>query len=53
MGVAPRIELPNLDVVQYYLDLGVKHFRIGDDMAILRRYWKENGEGLRKVVEGA
>jgi 2-keto-3-deoxy-L-rhamnonate aldolase RhmA len=53
MGVAPRIELPNLDVVQYYLDLGVKHFRIGDDMAILRRYWKENGEGLRKLVEGA
>jgi 4-hydroxy-2-oxoheptanedioate aldolase len=53
MGVAPRIELQSLDNVDYYLDMGVKHFRIGTDMAILQRFWQENGEGLRKLVEGA
>ena len=49
MGVAPRIELQNLDNVQYYLDLGVKHFRIGADMAVLRNYYQSNGEALRKL----
>lgn len=52
-GVAPRVELSNLDNVQYYLDMGVKHFRIGDDMPILRDFWKQNGEGLRKLVSGS
>jgi 2-keto-3-deoxy-L-rhamnonate aldolase RhmA len=50
MGVAPRIELQGLDNVEYYLDMGVRHFRIGTDMAILQRFWKENGEALRKRV---
>ena len=53
MGVAPRIELQSLDNAQAYLDMGVKHFRIGADMAVLRSYWQSNGEGLRKLVEGA
>lgn len=52
MGVAPRIELQNLDNIQYYLDMGVKHFRIGTDMAVLRNYWQSNGEKLRKLISG-
>ncbi|MBN1399934.1 MAG: 2,4-dihydroxyhept-2-ene-1,7-dioic acid aldolase [Anaerolineae bacterium] len=53
MGVPPRVELQNLDNVEYYLEMGVKHFRIGHDMAVLRDYWKTQGEGLRKLVESA
>ena len=53
MGVVPRIELQSLDNVQDYLDMGVKHFRIGADMAVLRNYWQSNGDGLRKLVSGA
>jgi 2-keto-3-deoxy-L-rhamnonate aldolase RhmA len=53
MGVPPRIELQNLDNVEYYLEMGVKHFRIGHDLAILRAYWKSQGEGLRKLIEKA
>ena len=53
MGVAPRIELQNLDNVEYYLEMGVKHFRIGHDMAVLRDYWRTQGEGLRKLIEKA
>lgn len=52
MGVPPRIELQNLDNIQYYLEMGVRHFRIGHDMAILRDYWKRNGEALRKLMAG-
>ncbi|MBC7235749.1 MAG: 2,4-dihydroxyhept-2-ene-1,7-dioic acid aldolase [Chloroflexi bacterium] len=50
MGVQPRVELNNLEGVEYYLDLGVKHFRIGTDMGILRAFWKQNGEALRKML---
>jgi 2-keto-3-deoxy-L-rhamnonate aldolase RhmA len=50
MGVAPRIELQSLDNLEYYLDMGVRHFRIGTDMAILQRFWQENGDALRKRV---
>ena len=53
MGVAPRVELQSLDNVDYYLEMGVKHFRIGHDMAILRDYWKRSGEGLREIVSKA
>ena len=52
-GVAPRIELQSLDNVEYYLEMGVKHFRIGHDMAILGAFWKKNGETLRKLVSEA
>lgn len=50
MGVPPRVELNNLDQAQYYLDLGVRHFCIGTDIAILYDWWKTNGERLRKVL---
>ena len=30
--------------------MGVKHFRIGDDLAILKSYWEQNGKGLRAMV---
>jgi len=49
-GVAPRIELRNIESAKEYMEMGVKHFRIGDDMAILRAYWEQNGKGLRDMV---
>jgi 4-hydroxy-2-oxoheptanedioate aldolase len=52
MGIPPRAEINSPDDAKYYLDLGVRHFCIGTDIAILFQWWKENGEGLRKVVEG-
>jgi len=50
-GVTPRIELESLDNVQYYFNLGVKHFRIGTDVGILRRFWRENGARLREMLK--
>lgn len=54
-GVAPRIELESLDgagtsAVEYYRGLGVKHFRIGTDVGILRRFWRENGARLQEML---
>ena len=49
-GIAPRIELGNLNGVEYYLDLGVRHFRIGNDWSILRSFWQENGSKLKDML---
>ena len=53
MGVAPRAEIQSPDQAKEYLDMGVRHFSIGTDVAILFNYWKENGDKLRKALEGA
>jgi 4-hydroxy-2-oxoheptanedioate aldolase len=52
MGVQPRAEINSPDEARYYLDLGVRHFCIGTDISILFQWLKENGEGLRKAIEG-
>jgi 2-keto-3-deoxy-L-rhamnonate aldolase RhmA len=50
MGVQPRIELGSAEGVEYYLDLGVKHFRVGTDMGILSSFWKSQGDKLREML---
>ena len=50
MGVPPRVELNSLDQAPYYLDMGVRHFCIGTDIAILYEWWKTNGERARKLL---
>lgn len=52
-GIQPRAEIGSPDQAKYYLDLGVRHFCIGTDISVLFQWWKENGDGLRKAVEGA
>ena len=53
LGVQPRAEIGSPDEAKYYQDLGVRHFCIGTDISVLFQWWKENGEALRKVVEGS
>ena len=50
MGVHPRAEIGSPEEAKYYLDLGVKHFCIGTDIAILFGWWKDNGEKLRSLI---
>ena len=52
MGVPPRAEIGSPDQARAYLDMGVRHFSIGTDISILYGWWKQNGEELRKVMEG-
>ena len=51
-GVPPRVELNSLDGAQPYLDMGIKHFCIGTDVSLLYSWWNENGEKMRKNLEG-
>lgn len=53
MGVPPRAEIGSVDQAQYFMDMGVRHFSIGTDIAILYSWLKQNGEGLRKAITGA
>lgn len=51
MGIAPRIELHSPGEAAYYLDLGVRHFNLGTDVAILYNWLVKNGETMRKMLE--
>ena len=50
MGVPPRAEIASVDDAKYFLDLGVRHFSLGTDLAILFGWLQEKGGGLRKVL---
>ena len=49
-GVPPRAEIGSVDEASYYLDMGVRHFCIGTDITILHGWFKQNGDGLRKLL---
>ena len=51
MGIPPRAEINTPDQAQRFLDMGVRHFCIGTDIAILYQWLKDNGAALRKMVE--
>ncbi|MCB0185865.1 MAG: hypothetical protein KDE31_16465 [Caldilineaceae bacterium] len=52
MGVPARAEIGSPDQARYFLDMGVRHFSIGTDIAILYQWLKENGAEMRKVLDG-
>ena len=52
MGVPPRAEIQSPDEAKRYLDMGVRHFSIGTDLAILYGWWKSNGEALLRAMQG-
>ncbi|MGQ9585891.1 MAG: HpcH/HpaI aldolase family protein [Anaerolineae bacterium] len=53
MGIPSRAEIDSADAAKYYLDLGVRHFCIGTDVTILYQWLKQNGEALRRAIEGS
>lgn len=50
MGVPPRAEINTPDQAKAYMDMGVKHFSIGTDIAILYSWWMKSGEEMRKAM---
>ncbi len=52
MGVRPRIEIGTPDQARYYLDMGVRDFCMNTDLVILFQWWKQNGDDMRKALEG-
>ena len=49
-GVHPRCEIQNAEEAQYYIDLGVKHFCLGDQLVYLLNEWSKNGTQLRDII---
>lgn len=53
MGVRPRIEIGTPDQARRYLDMGVRDFCLNTDIVILYNWLKENGDDMRKALEGS
>ena len=49
-GVQPRCEINSPDDAQYYIDLGVKHFCLGDELRTATTYWNQQGSAMRDVA---
>ncbi|MGD1832786.1 MAG: aldolase/citrate lyase family protein [Sphaerochaetaceae bacterium] len=49
-GVRPRCEVQKPEDAQYYIDLGVKDFCMGDQMWKLMASWSHDGEALRDMI---
>ena len=49
-GVPVRAELGSPADAESYRELGVRHFSIGVDIAILHDWWRENGRAVREIV---
>ena len=51
-GIHPRVELSNPKDAAQYREMGVKHFCIGWDAAILHDWWRDNGRKMRDLIGG-
>ncbi len=51
-GIAPRIEIGEVEEAKRYVDLGVRDFCIGWDRFILQTKLASLGEGMQKILSG-
>jgi 2-keto-3-deoxy-L-rhamnonate aldolase RhmA len=49
-GIHPRAEIDRPDQARRYLDLGVQHFCMGNDMSILYRWFTEQGGAMMRAI---
>lgn len=49
-GVHPRCEIQSSEDAYYYAKLGVRHFCVGDQLEILRRFWSDQGDRMREIM---
>lgn len=50
-GVAPRCEIGSPAEAEYYMNLGVKHFCLGDELKNNFNYWTKNGKELKEQIK--
>ena len=50
-GILPRCEISSADQAKYYIDLGVKHFSVGDQFKVLKAYWEKEGDRMYQILE--
>ena len=49
-GVRPRCEINTPDQAQYYIDLGVRHFSLGDQLMKLKEFWIGQGGEMKAIA---
>ena len=49
-GVQPRCEISSPTQAQYYIDLGVRHFSLGDQLAKLKEFWMGQGKEMHDIA---
>lgn len=52
-GIAPRAEINKPDEAKAYRDMGVKHFCMGTDTAILYRWFAKSGKAMLDLLDRA
>ncbi len=52
-GVHPRVELNSFEGAKEFVDMGVSHFCIGFDLAVLYQWSQLQGKGLREILAGS
>lgn len=50
-GVQPRCEIQSPQQAQYYIDLGVRHFSMGDQLKVLKEFWETQGKQMREIAD--
>ena len=50
-GVTPRCEIPTPEAARYYIDLGVRCFSLGDQLAKLKQFWVGDGKKIRDIAD--
>jgi 2-keto-3-deoxy-L-rhamnonate aldolase RhmA len=50
-GVQARCEINSPDEAQYYIDLGVRHFCLGDELRNNMVYWSKQGGAMRAIAQ--
>ena len=50
-GVRPRCEVLRPEDLQYYIDLGVRDFSMGDEFKKLRELWIDDGSRMKAIID--
>ena len=51
-NVQPRCEINTPEQARYYIDLGVRHFSLGDQLAKLKEFWTGQGGEMKAIAQG-
>jgi len=49
-GIAARAEPGNPEMIERSLEMGIRHFCMGTDVAVLFQWWKQNGARAREMI---
>ena len=50
-GIPPRAEIGSPEDAKRFLDMGVRHFCLGTDIAVLYQALRKHGEGMRELLK--